>query len=233
MSLQGQLRFGDDLVLGTLRLVLRDIPKKFDGELLDLTVLGLLASRYELEESLAPAWDRLLQPDTVYRFLIAVANGYQIQCRAILTHFEAPIKRIAKDFLDLHSQKGRSRSDLVAILERCTEEVHGELAVEGYHVEVDERALESPFDPDFESEQYYEHQSRLDIDESYAEMSRYNAKIQKDVTKRHRQKEEAEWVSLFNRAGELASTGPLEHFRIDLYHRSDSQFTSSWSIFDY
>ena len=34
----------------------------------------------------------------------------------------------------------------------------------------------------------------------------------------------------FNRARELASTGPLQHFRIDLYHSSDGQFKSSSSI---
>jgi hypothetical protein len=37
----------------------------------------------------------------------------------------------------------------------------------------------------------------------------------------YRQKDEAEWSSLFNRARELASSGPLQHFRIDLYHSSD------------
>ena len=44
-----RIHFGGDLVLGTLRLVLDDLPKKFDGELLDLAVLDLLASRYELD----------------------------------------------------------------------------------------------------------------------------------------------------------------------------------------
>ena len=35
--------FGRDLVCGTLRLVLADLQTKFDGELLDLTMLDLLA----------------------------------------------------------------------------------------------------------------------------------------------------------------------------------------------
>ncbi len=60
---------------------------------------------------------------------------------------------------------------------------------------MDERALESPYGPDYESEQYYEHQNRIEVDESYAEMSRHNAKIRKDATRRHRREEEAEWVS--------------------------------------
>jgi hypothetical protein len=49
-------------------------------------------------------------------------------------------------------------------------------------------------------------------------------------SRRHRQKDEAEWSSLFNRARELASTGPLQHFRIDLYHSSNGQFKSSSSM---
>jgi len=39
-------------------------------------------------------------------------------------------------------------------------------------------------------------------------MLRYNAKIREDVTRRYRLKDEAEWVSLFKRARELASTEP-------------------------
>lgn len=233
MNVQGQLHFSGDLVLGTLRLLLYDLPQKFDGELLDLTVLCLLASRYELEESLSPAWDRHMQPVTIYRFLNAVANGYQIQCRAILGHFETRIERIVKDFLDSHSSQGRSRKDLIAILNKCVKEVDGELAVEEYHIEMDARALGSPFDPDFESEQYYEHQSRLDIDEGYAEMTRYNAKIQKDATRRQRQKDKTEWAFLFKAARELANTGPREQFRIDLCQPSGNQFISPSNTFSY
>jgi hypothetical protein len=177
MSVQGQLHFSCDLVLGTLRLLLYDLPKKFDGKLLDLTVLSLLVSRYELEESLSPTWDRLMQPVTVYLFLNAVANGYQIQCKAILVHFETRIEQIVEDCRDSYSSQGRSRNDLIAILDKCVERVDGELSVEDYHIVIDERALESPFDSDFESEEYYEHESRLEIDEGYAKMIRRNAKI--------------------------------------------------------
>ncbi len=135
-----------------------------------------------------------------------VANGYQIQCRAILGHFESRINRIVKGSLESYSSQGRSRKDLIAISDRCVEEVDSELAVEDYHDAIDERAFESPFDPDFESKQYYEHENRLEIDEGYAEMIRHNAKIQKDATRRKRQKDKAEWVSLFKTARDLAST---------------------------
>jgi len=97
---------------------------------------------------------------------------------------------------------------------------NGDLATEGYYIE--ERALESPYDPDYESEQYYEHQNRIEVDKSYAEMSRHNAKIRKDTTRRYRRKEKAEWVSLLQSAREAASTGPTEYFRIDIYHAHGS-----------
>jgi hypothetical protein len=34
---------------------------------------------------------------------------------------------------------------------------------------IDDAALESPYDPDFESEEYYEHEDRLN-DKNYAKM---------------------------------------------------------------
>lgn len=156
-----RIHFGDDQVFGTLMLVLDGLSKKFDGELLDLTVLDLLALRYKLDQTLAPTWKRLLQPDTAYQFLVAVANGYQIKCKSILTHFRTRIEQMVQDHLDSHLQ-GRSREDLIAILDKCMAEVDdGDLAVEEYHIEVDERALASPYDPDYESEQYYEHRREL------------------------------------------------------------------------
>ena len=230
----GRMHFGGDLVFGTLPLVLDDLSKKFDGKLLDLAVLDLLASRYELDPVLAPTWNRLLKPDAVYQFLVAVANGYQIKCKSILSHFGTRIEQIVQGHLDSHSQE-RSREDLIAILDKCIVEVDdGDLAAEGYYIEVDERVLESPYDPDYESEQYYEHQSRIEVDESYAEMSRHNAKFRKDATRRHRREEEAEWVSFLQRAREAASTGPLEHFRIDIYHTRGSHPTPNLSnVFNY
>lgn len=50
----GRIHFGGNLVFNTLMLVLDGLSKKFDGELLDLTVLDLLASRYKLDQTLAP-----------------------------------------------------------------------------------------------------------------------------------------------------------------------------------
>jgi hypothetical protein len=98
----------------------------------------------------------------------------------------------------------------------CQEEASGggALAAERYFIEVDERALVWPYDPDFESEQYYEHEDRLQLDEDYAEMTRHNANIREEATRRQRQKDAAAWEALFNSAKELVENGPLAHFRV-------------------
>ena len=222
-----QVFFGGDLVCGTLRLVLADLQVKFDGKLLDLTMLDLLASQYELDHNLAPAWNRLLLPDTVYRYLSAVADGYQVQCRPVLKYFRTMIEELVHDHLDSASE-GRNRKDLIAILDKCTAEVEdGDLSAQNYYDDMAERALEWPYDPDFQSEHYYEHQDRLEIDEGYAEMTRHNAELREDQDRRHRRDGQTAWVSFWQSARELASTGPTAHFRIDLYHAHNDDSMSS------
>ena len=77
-----------------------------------------------------------------------------------------------------------------------------------------DRALEWPYDPDFQSEHYYEHQDRLEIDEDYAEMTMHNAELREDQDRIHRRDGQIAWVSFWQSTRELASTGPTAHFRI-------------------
>jgi len=192
-------------------------------------VISVLASQYELENMLSPAWDRLLEPPSVYQFLLAVAYGYQLRCTNILRHFDGRITKIVKDYLAANSVRKVDRNDLIAIMDNCITQADHTLAVEDYHDALAEQALETPFDPDFESEQYYEHESRLEVDEDYAEGARYNAKLRAEATKRSRREDQVAWVSLLQKSKELATTGPLDHFRIDLCHTSGHQDTSTWS----
>jgi len=117
-------------------------------------VLSVLASQYELENMLSPAWDRLLEPPSVYQFLLAVAYGYQLRCTNILRHFDGRITKIVKDYLAANSVRKVDRNDLIAIMDNCITQADHTLAVEDYHDALAEQALETPFDPDFESEQY-------------------------------------------------------------------------------
>jgi hypothetical protein len=111
----------------------------------------------------------LLEPPSVYQFLLAVAYGYQLRCTNILRHFDGRITKIVKDYLAANSVRKVDRNDLIAIMDNCITQADHTLAVEDYHDALAEQALETPFDPDFESEQYYEHESRLEVDEDYAE----------------------------------------------------------------
>lgn len=174
-----------------------------------------------------------MQLVTVYQFLIVVTNDYQIQCEAILEHFKTVIKQIVKDSLNSYFLQERSQKNLIAILNKCVEKVNDELAVKRYHIKVNKQALKSPFNPDFESEQYYEHLSCLEINESYTKITRYNVKIWKNVIRRHRQKNKVKWVFLFKTVRELISIEPLKHFWINLCQAFSSQFTLCWSIFNY
>lgn len=132
-----------------------------------------------------------MQLITVYWFFIVITNNYQIQCEAILKHFKTVIKQIVKDSLNSYFSQERSQKNLIAILNKCVKKVDSELAVKKYHIEMNKQALKLPFNPDFKSEQYYEHLSCLEINENYTEITRYNVKIQKNVIKRHRQKNKA------------------------------------------
>lgn len=236
MNRQDQTYFGGDFVRGALRLVLQDLPKKFDGDLLDLTVLSILASQFELENMLSPAWDRLLEPTSVYQFLLAVGYGYQLCSTNILRHFDGRIREIVKDHLAANPARKVDRNDLIAIVDICMTQANHTLAAENYYDALAEQALETPFDPDFESEQYYEHKARLEVDENYAEMARYNAKLRAEATQKSRREGQVAWVSLLQKSKQLATTGPLEHFRIDLCHSSGHEDTSTWTnsgIFGY
>jgi hypothetical protein len=99
------------------------------------------------------------------------------------------IGRVVEDFLDTHSSQGKSRTGLIELLDSCAKEVYDKLAVEDYHMEQNERSLRQPFDPDFQSEESNEHESRLETDEDYAEMTRRNAEIREDATMGHEQNE--------------------------------------------
>ena len=85
-------------------------------------MLDRLASQYELDHHRTPAWNRHLLPNTVYLYLSAVADGYQVQCRPFLVYFRTMIEELVHDHLDSASE-GRNRKDLITTLDKCTAEV--------------------------------------------------------------------------------------------------------------
>ena len=89
--------------------------------------------------------------------------------RQLLSHFKNNIKDIVHSIL---ANSTNDESTMRFILEQCYKQsldYSGSLNPENYFDSLDESFLESPYDPDFESEQYYDHENRLAIDEGYAE----------------------------------------------------------------
>jgi hypothetical protein len=82
----------------------------------------------------------------------------------LLSHFDARLKSIARDVVS--NSTIDEESVLREILERCYSQAvdaQGALNCNDYYIPLDYPV--NPYDPDFESEQYYEHEDRLDIDE--------------------------------------------------------------------
>ena len=71
---------------------------------------------------------------------------------------------------------------MVKILEACLVQAYsGNLQVDDYFTSLYEANLKSPYDPDFDSEAYYEHENRLQVDDGYAEAeSRRKQRVAKD-----------------------------------------------------
>ena len=114
------LLFGDNFVLGLLRMVLDDL-QQFNGRLLDLTVLDIVVGQYGLQQPLDLAWKTNLLPNNVYKFLEDVANGYRIQCISVLRHFHHKIEDLVKESLKTLPPGNRNRNDLITILKTLRE----------------------------------------------------------------------------------------------------------------
>lgn len=71
-----------------------------------------------------------------------------------------------------------------------------------------EARLESPYDPDFESEEYYEHENRLQIDDNYAEAFRINRERRSHVEDREREVGKENWVRYWLQALNECPNGP-------------------------
>jgi hypothetical protein len=87
----------------------------------------------------------------------------------LLAHFDSEIKSIVRDVLENTTDVGII---FWKVLEKCYNEAvsnGGALHSDDYHNELAERQLQSPYDPDYESEAYYEHENQLLVDEDYAE----------------------------------------------------------------
>jgi hypothetical protein len=101
--------------------------------------------------------------------------------RKLLSHFDEKIREIIRDVLD----RTRDESLLWKVAEKFYEEANrfrGALDADDYLVPIGEAKLGWPFDADYESEAYYDHEERLCSDENYAKsfQGRKNRELEKE-----------------------------------------------------
>lgn len=113
----------------------------------------------------------------------------------LLSHFDANIKTIVRNTINTHSDQ----SVLWRVAVECYQQAaspSGALHDDNYLIPLEEAHLQWPYDPDFESEDYYEHEDRLDVDEEYA--AGYRAQAERNAARRseaHRRDEKTGLVS--------------------------------------
>ena len=145
--------------------------------------------------------------DAADRYVVASITslaGQRTEVQKILSYFDGELRTIARDVLNGASDDS---SVLREILERCySQSLHtsGALHYDNYFIPLSEASLGWPYDPDFESEEYYEHENRLDVDEGYAEAFR----VQCERKSENERKQREEWIGFWVRALSECPNGP-------------------------
>jgi hypothetical protein len=120
--------------------------------------------------------------------------------RELLLHFEGVIKEIVREVLNTtHDQ-----SIFWKVAEECYRQAvswSGSLSIDEYF---DEIHTEFPYDPDFESEEYYEHEDRIQRDESYAA----SFQIRAEQLSETRDEKEQGWIHFWTTVLSKAPQGP-------------------------
>jgi hypothetical protein len=120
-----------------------------------------------------------------------VRDGSLLQ--RILSHFDKQIRSIVRGVLNDSSY---GNCVLWKIAEECYNQAtsySGALHPDNYFVEREEACLEWPYDPDFEAEEYWEHENRLDVDDDYAKAFSEQIEHRRGKSKR----EEQSWVDFW------------------------------------
>lgn len=135
---------------------------------------------------------------------IKTFGSQDLSQREILSHFDGEITSITRGVLDGTTEINES---VWRIVEECYNQANstsGSLHSDHYYVPQREADLGWPFDPDFESERYYDHVNRLDVDEGYAEAHRQRC----ERIMESRQESAQDWISLWGSKLRICPGGP-------------------------
>jgi hypothetical protein len=126
--------------------------------------------------------------------------------RKLLLHFESELERIIKKG---YKDAAWGQASLVKILEACHIEAStGSLHVDDYFAPLYEAACESSCDPDVESEAYYDHENRLQVDEGYAEAESLRKKRRCEEQKKNEMKTHRAWIGFWVQRLHICPDGP-------------------------
>lgn len=115
--------------------------------------------------------------DHIMAYLTSLASPWTLE-QKMLSHYSDEVKRIAGNVLD--DETIGERSVMRRILEECYAQAlcdSGTLHSDEYFESLEETSFEEPGDPDFESEEYYEHENRLAINDSQLRPIACNASV--------------------------------------------------------
>ncbi|RMZ91150.1 hypothetical protein DV736_g1615, partial [Chaetothyriales sp. CBS 134916] len=128
--------------------------------------------------------------EAVERSMIMHLRSYESRSTSIvhklISHFDKEIRGIVGEVLC----NANSEDWVWQIAERCYQATSrsGKLDADDYFIPLDEACLEWPYDPDFESDEYYEHENRLDVDERYAEAIQRQANLRAKTRREEKQR---------------------------------------------
>lgn len=130
------------------------------------------------------------------------------EVKRLLSYFKSDIKAIVQGVLS-SAVSGEPR--FLRVLEKCYKcalDDMGVLSCDRYFDYIDEVSLASPYDPDYESEQFYEHEDRLQIDQKYA--ARIEAERERKYTELLIEREHTErvWIGFWSQALQKCPGGP-------------------------
>lgn len=137
--------------------------------------------------------------------IISFDGGIQ-DVRKLLQHFKSDMKVVIKD-----TCRGDEwdQNSMVKILEACyNQALSGDLHVDNYFAPLYETSLESPYDPDFESEAYYEHENRLQVDDGYAKAENMRQQRRSEERRRNERRTHRDWIRFWVQILHCCRDGP-------------------------
>ncbi|KAJ5871187.1 uncharacterized protein N7529_003540 [Penicillium soppii] len=149
--------------------------------------------------------------DAVERYIVAFVTSFArpgTLVQTLLSHFDCELMSIARDVLNCTNDDSNV---LRKFLEMCYDQAlhtSGTIHPDRYFVSLGEASLGWPFDSDYESEQYYEHENRLDSDPGYAENFRRRCRMESERKFENRKRQEEEWIGFWVQALRECPNGP-------------------------